>query len=254
MSALAPSSVDMQAKAAAEVAARLERMRKLGQRSPESVGEAAGIAAAAESRVLVGQRMATDDGRFFAPVRRLGTLLANAVEAIAFECCPSPLFLTLFRGDPTVARLSANFIVAQKVYQQVHASIGHAAGAQIAEPRSWPEIPGDTVRHPIWSRVDCAIDEFLGALPMLAREIGIGPRADQGPAAALAWEPRQPGARRRPRAAGAGGMAGACRFGPSATHSSQDGNLDSESSAMQLYAWDRVIASPGVSGRPQRRS
>ena len=82
----------------------------------------------------------------------IGLILHRLVEAMAFEVFDPQLFMRVFRSDPSIAHLAANFFLATRILSFF--------GVQ---PLSIPEMP-DLRNHQLWHTFDLRLDVALQQL------------------------------------------------------------------------------------------
>ena len=80
-------------------------------------------------------------------------ILTAVTDTIASQTMPIELFTKFFRNDHTVAAVSRNFLVADRIMR-----------SYCCTPQSIPQFP-KTHDHPLWETWDLVVDHVLSQLP-----------------------------------------------------------------------------------------
>ncbi|KAG9012700.1 hypothetical protein FRB90_006515 [Tulasnella sp. 427] len=92
------------------------------------------------------------------PLGELNWIFTAITDTIAWTAFPKDLFKRFFRQDWTLAALSRNFLLAERIMRKYNCT-----------PRTYPALPASHM-HPLWQSWDLAVDKVMVQLPNLLQQ------------------------------------------------------------------------------------
>lgn len=92
------------------------------------------------------------------PLGELNWIFTAITDTIAWTAFPKDLFKRFFRQDWTLAALSRNFLLAERIMRKYNCT-----------PRTYPALPPAHM-HPLWQSWDLAVDKVMVQLPNLLQQ------------------------------------------------------------------------------------